>query len=650
MRRRLQGCSSPWRSLGVAGGAALSLAAAAAAAQDSPTDQQLADNNAGPRRVEDLSAFSIDQLAQLRVTSVSRRPQAVSAAPGAIFVITAEDIRRSGATSLPEVLRMAPNLEVARINAYDWTITARGFNSPESANKLLVLIDGRSVYEPIGGGVLWQQVSVSLENIDRIEVISGPGGTLWGANAVNGVINVILKSGQATKGPFLDVGGGGFERTGAFSFGGALGDHASFRVFANAFDFGATHPALASDGTDDAFRGVQAGGRVEGAFGAESFAVKGTAYSNQIADGGGNFEGETLLGRWAHAFAGGGSAELQAYFDNDVRKDPSLYESRQTFDIQVQDSFAGGARRHIVWGGEYRLWREDFVSNDAFFFASPRTTISLGSAFIEDEEALAPTLDLTAGLKLEYNSYSGLDWLPNLKVSWRPSDASMFWAAVSRAVRTPNRIERELEDPGFLVPAPEFRSEELIALEAGWRGEPSARLSLSVSTFYNLYSDLRTDEFIGSPFPIRLRNDAYGDTYGVEVWGKYQLASWWRLSAGANWLRKDLKVRAGFVDITDLQVGGQDPAWQAQIRSQMDLGRDVEFDTDLRGVDHVGRSPVPGYVEADARLGWRIRPHVEVALEGFNLLHEQHIEVWAPSSFPPRAIPRSVFARVRWGF
>ncbi len=426
-----------------------------------------------------------------------------------------------------------------------------------------------------------------------------------------------------------------------------MGAHWDLRVTASGFDYGRTAPATAGDTSTDAFRGGRIGGVLEGTYGADSYALKGFFYRNQIADDGGTFDGGSANAGYIHRFAGGGVADVQAYFSRDDRDQPTLFERRDTFDVQAQHSFQAGERHNIVWGGEYRLWREDFLSFDPFMFANPRTNISLGAVFGQDEIALKPDLKLTAGLKLEDNSYSGFDWMPNVRLAWSPSENEMLWAAVSRAVRTPNRIERELEDPGFLAPSPDFQSEKLVAFEAGWRAEPSQRSSLSLSAFYNIYTDLRTDEFSPTIFPIVLANGAKGETYGVEAWGKYELLPWWRLSAGANFLHKSFRLKPGHSDLAQLQVQGQDPAYQLQLRSQMDLPHGLRLDLGLRGVDHVDLAPVPGYVEADAHLSWRVARGVEVSIEGFNLLHDRHLEVYDPSTTPPRYIPRSVFARLR---
>ena len=615
-----------------------------------------ADGVAGPQTVEDLRGLSIDDLANLKVTSVSRRPQTLSRTPASVYVITADDIRRSGATSLPEALRLAPNLEVAQINAYSWTVTARGFNSPETANKLLVLVNGRSVYEPIGGGVLWQQVDVDLANIDHIEVISGPGGSVWGANAVNGVINVITKSGAETHGVSVAASAGTESRGASLRVGGKIGDHADFQLVADTSDYGRTEAATVADTSDDAFKTTHAGVSVRGTWDADTLSAGLSGYDNHIVDSdgglwGGRFWGEVLKGGWSRALDDGATLDVNAFASRDDRRDPTLFESRDVFDIEGQETLKLGERHMVVWGGEYRLYHEDFVSYDAFYFGNPRTTISLGSLYAQDEIALKRDLRLTLGLKLEDNSYSGFDWLPNVRLAWQPAENTLLWAAVSRSVRTPNRIERELEDPGILVPSPDFAAEKLMAYEAGWRAQPNRRLSLSVSLFYNRYDDLRTDSYNPvTVFPVVLENGARGRTSGIEAWAKYDVSSWWRLSAGFDTLHKSFNLIPGANDLTQLGVQGQDPHAQAQLRSQWTLQRIFEIDLALRAVGKVDNAPVPAYTEADAHFGWRVSDKLTLALDGHNLLHARHLEVWDPSTTAPRYIPRSVFLSLRYGF
>ncbi len=606
-------------------------------------------DSAGPS-VEDLRNLSIDELANLKVTSLSKRPEALSQAPAAVYVITADDIRRSGATSLPGALRLAPNLEVAQLNAYSWTVTARGFNSPETANKLLVLVNGRSVYEPIASGVLWQQVDVDLANVERIEVISGPGGTLWGANAVNGVINIITTQAKAAQGPAIQVSGGGYERNASLRYGGKLGTDTWYKIYAHAFGFDATRPVDPTDTSNDAFSGGNAVVRLGGTYRDADWSLKGETYTNHIADHGGTFTGQSYAAAWNRTSDTGVSTAVNAWFSRDIRNEPTLYESREAFDIEFQRARTLG-RHQVMWGGEFRYWWENFRSFNAFHFADPKTTISVGSVFVQDEIALRPDLRLTLGLKGESNSYSGFDWLPNVRLAWQPDESQLVWAAVSRAVRTPNRIERELEAAPFLVPAPNFKAEKLTAVEAGWRGRPARRVSLSVSAFYNQYNDLRSDSYNPvTVFPLQLDNGVRGKAWGMEAWAQFEVSEAWRLSAGANWLHKKFSVKPGALDIINAGVQGQDPGYQAQIRSQWQVSKSVEFDLAFRAVGKVDLAPVKAYQEVDAHVEWRVTDTLSLALDGHNLLHARHIEAWDPSTAPVRYIPRSVFATLRYGF
>jgi iron complex outermembrane receptor protein len=616
---------------------------------------------AGSARAEDLAAdttveklrdFSLEDLAKLTVVSVSKRDEPLSQAPASIFVITADDIRRSGATSLPEALRLAPNLQVARINSSQYAITARGMNSAESSNKLLVLINGRSVYEPIGSGVLWQQVNVAMATIERIEVVSGPGGTLWGANAVNGVINVITKQ-AGIEGLNLDVGGGDFDRNATATWGGKLGS-ASVRGTVSAFDRRGFDAVSPSETQQDGYKGVLGNLRIDGGDKDLGFSLSANAYNNHMQDADGRLWGGSVIGRVGKTLANGSTLDVEAYVARDDRSAIDTHERRDTYNLQVQDSMTVG-RHELVFGGEARVWREYFLSTNIFHFANPRATISIGAVFAQDVVALRPDLKLTVGLKLEDNSYSGLDWMPNLRLAWTPNDESLVWAAVSRAVRTPNRIERELIAPPILLPSPDFQSESLWAFETGYRVQPTPRTSLSVTAYYDAYDDLRTDQFtLPNLFPIVLRNGGVGETYGVEAWATFTPTDWWRLRAGANALHRDYRTKAGFNDLTQLQSAGLDPNYQAQLRSDMQLASNLDLDLALRRVGTVktvtGAVNAPAYTEADLRLAWRVREGLELSLSGFNLLHARHLEIDDSSTTPARTIPRSVYVGLRWGF
>jgi iron complex outermembrane receptor protein len=490
---------------------------------------------------------------------------------------------------------------------------------------------------------------VPLDNIERIEVISGPGGTLYGANAVNGVINIITKDSRDTQGGLQDGGGGNQDRLDTLRYGGRIGDNATYRVYGYGFDRASTPPYHASDIPSDAFFGGQSGFRVDGHSGANAYTMEGDLYDHSLTDNLGQFWGGNLNGYWSRQLENGSTVKLQAYYENDNQTVPTLTERLDTYDIQGQQNLKLGINQ-LVWGAEARAWQEALVSSGPFFFAQPTKLLWLGNVFAQDEISLRPNLVLTLGLKGEYYTFTGLDPLPNVRLGWQATPNVFFWSAVSRAIRTPSRIDRELQAPGFLAPSPSFQSEKLTAYEIGYRGQPTARTALSISAFYNVYSDLRTDALTNGGLPIVLMNGLAGDTYGLEAWASYSVFDWWRLKPGLNWLHKNLDLNPGATDFSQLQSAGEDPAYQVQLRSEMTLSSTVELDLAVRDVARVSRSNVPGYVEADARLAWHVTAATTLEIDGFNLLHPQHLEVFDPSTSPPQYVPRSVFARVRASF
>ena len=614
----------------------------------------------------DVNALSLEQLANVEVTSVSRRPEPLNRAPSSIFVITNEDIRRSGFASLPEVLRLAPNLEVAKINGYTYTISARGFNSPESANKLLVLIDGRSIYSPLASTVFWENIDVPLADIERIEVVSGPGGTLYGANAVNGVINIITKNAADTKGGLVEArtavsgnGLGGYR--GMLRYGFEPWDGGAVRLYGQVTRGGSTPPVSALDTSKTGLARADMGFRFDQVLGADTFDMEGEIFADHTTQS--NLEkarGANLNLHWTHNFDGGDSLMAQFTGDNSARIIPGQREELTTYGVQIQHNTSVFGTDAFIWGGEYRQFKESYYTPGlGFGFANPSNTISLWNVFAQEEYPLLDNLKATLGLKLEDNSYSGLDPMPNIKLAWQVSDTDMLWASFSQAVRTPSKVDRELAAPGILLPSPNFQSEKLTAYELGYRGEPAPRLSLSATLFYNLYDDLRSDQPTPvTVFPITLVNGTKGNTWGTEIWAKYGLTDWWGLSAGYTWLNKDFYTKPGFIDIANGQSEGQDPASQGQIRSQMNLFRDFEFDVDLRGVGKVttglsGTAPVslvPGYPEGDVRLGWHVFPSTELDFTVNNILHDRHLEVRDPSTAPPQYVTRSFVLSIRQSF
>jgi iron complex outermembrane receptor protein len=608
--------------------------------------------HAGAQTLRELGDLSIEQLSQVEITSVSKRAEPLSQAPAAVYVITSDDIRRSGATSLAEALRLAPNLEVARVNSQSYNISSRGMNSVNASNKLLVMIDGRSIYTPFFSSVFWDQQDVMLADVERIEVISGPGGTLWGANAVNGVINVITKTSAQTQGGLVDVKAGDFLQRGEGRYGGKLGDLGTYRVYALGFDQGNTRRPNGASAMDE-WRGKQAGFRADLATPGNSYTLQGDAYENLVDTPGGRRRGGNVLGRWNRSFAHG-SLSVQAYYDQqdrDVRDSGGggSFERTRTLDIEVEHAIDLGAHQ-IVYGAGHRTWRDRFTNTaNPFELKPPEETLNVTNVFAQDTVHLRDDVRLTFGSKFEYSTFSGWDVMPNVRVGWQVNADNFVWAAISRAVRAPSRLERDLTAPGIVNPSPDFQAEKLVAYEAGWRAQWSRVASISASVFYDDYDDLRTTKpNDATVLPVTFGNGWKGYTYGTDVWGSVSPAGWWRLDAGFEILHKRFHLKPGERDIAGSQtVLGHDPGHQVFLRSFFDLGRDVEIYVGLRQVGALSDVGVPGYTEADVRLGWRVTPALELSLTGENLLHRFHAEATEP---PVNQIPRSVFAGVRWSF
>jgi iron complex outermembrane receptor protein len=597
--------------------------------------------------VEDLRSLSIDDLANIEVTSVSKRPEPISQAPASVYVITSEDIRRSGAITLPDALRLAPNLQVARLTSQSYSISARGFNSYQASNKLLVLIDGRSVYTPLHAGVYWDQQQVMLEDVDRIEVISGPGGTLWGANAVNGVINVITRHSGDTQGGLVSTQWGNVDQRGALRYGGRLGENSSYRVYTQDLERG---PMALRNGNSatDAWDNEQGGFRVDSATLNNSFTVQGDAFDNAI-DLGGHNRGGNLLARWTHQLGAGSAIELQTYYDRVERTLPGLVDSLETFDVQAQHSFKAGEDHQFVWGGGYRRTTDEFANRLNPFVLDPESdTLTLANVFAQDSVKLDPALTLTLGTKLEHSSLSGLEYLPSARIAWQFAEDHMLWSAVSRAVRTPSRIDRNLVFPGVLERASDLESEKLMSYEVGYRGQPTTKSSVNVTLFMHDYSDLRVVGISPSSGLLVFDNKMEGQIYGVETWGDYQVLPWWRLSAGFVLMQKNLDLKPGATQIALDQHMGNDPDHQFSIRSSMNIFNDVEFDVGLRSVDDLPNPRISSYLQLDARIAWHLRPDLELSLSGFNLLDDRHPETGQPTE--RFEVPRTVLLGARWRF
>jgi iron complex outermembrane receptor protein len=646
----------------------------------------------------DLKQLSIEDLMNLEVTSVAKEPQRLLQAAAAIQVITADDIRRSAASSIPEALRLADGLQVAQINAHDWAISARGFNA-NLANKLLVLIDGRAVYTPLYGGVLWNVQDCLLADIDRIEVISGPGGTLWGANAVNGVINIITKAAQDTQGLYaLTAGGSELQEQAGIRYGATLAPGVYLRAYGKYTDRGRQ---VTSSGTsaDDSWHVGRGGFRLDAQPSAPNrLTVQGDFYSGAedvAATGGAGLTGGNILGRWTHATPGGALMNLQFYYDHTHLSQPfvaspaapffsgfpaaSLKDDLDTYDLDFQYHFASGARHKVSWGLGYRATHESDEDLSIVRFAPTVLSQTLYSGFVQDEIMLARGVYLTVGSKLEHNGYTGFEFEPSARLQWNLEPTQLLWAAISRAVRTPSRYDRDLLVPSglinappplqfpttFLKGSPDFRSETLLAYEAGYRAQIGPRLSTSVSAFYNDYHHLRSTTATATtavyvfPYPVFFQSNLEGETHGLELSASYQMLEWWRLHAGYDLLQEHIHVRPGEVDATGATNETADPQQQVALRTSMDLSRDMTLDAALRWVDslHINSGPtggpvvgtVPSYFELDSGIAWHATSSIEVSLMGRNLLHAHHTEYGFPS--PTREqIGRSVFGRVTWGF
>lgn len=618
--------------------------------------------------LQNLEQLSLEDLSKIEITSVSKTAEPVSDAPAAIYVITRDEIIRSGATRIPEMLRLAPNLQVAQTSANDYVITARGFSgnvaNQNLPNKLLVLIDGRSVYTPLYSGVYWDMQDVLPADIERIEVISGSGATLWGANAVNGVINIITRTSSDTQGGLVEVGTGNLTKGAGLRYGGILGN-TTYRVYAKAFDDEALEAPTGSS-AQDGWSKVQTGFRIDAKPGGEALTVQGDVYHNtqgKLNAPDDLIAGGNLLARWQHQFNSGSAVQVQAYFDQTQRfSDDDLAAGFvfKTYDLSIQHSFTLGSGNDIVWGAGERVNRYRITNTDAFLFDPASRTFTLANVFGQDSISLSKTVKLILGTKLEDDPYtSALTPLPSARLSWKVSDATLLWTAVSRAVRSPTPFDRDLvENLGpirFLKGDPNYQSEKLTAYELGYRGQPSANSSLSISTYYNVYDDLRSVELApgGTILPLQWGNGMKGDTYGVEIWGSYQVSPDWRLDAGFNAMHEDLRFKnnsagsLGLSGFPGLEQAGSDPSHQASLRSSMNLAAAITLDLDLR---YVGARPdpvVPSYHELNAHLAWSVSRSWVLSLSGFNLLHAQHQEYTEPSS---DSIKRSVFVNSRWSF
>lgn len=604
-------------------------------------------------QVAELTSMTLEQLSLVQITSVSRRTETLAGAAGAVYVISAEDIRRSGATSLPQALRLAPNLHVAQADANQWAISARGFNAT-TADKMLVMIDGRTVYSPLFSGVFWEAQAVMLADVERIEVMSGSGGTVWGSNAVNGFINIITRAARDTQGTLLTLGGGNADSLAGMRFGGKLGDNGYYRVYGQRSLRDATHNA-AGGSLGDAAQFTQGGFRADWAGPGQSVTLQGDVYGSSVHQGAAQppreLSGGNLLARLTRELGNGASLRLQAYYDRTERDQPgAINDKLDTLDMDVQHSFQLSPSQRWLWGGGYRFQSDQLVNlTPALAFTPASRDLRLVNLFAQDEFTLAPNLTLTLGLKLEHNDYTGLENLPNARLAWQLSPEQLLWMAASRTVRIPARLDRELVRPAnppytLLAPNDSFQSEVSNVFELGWRAQPSPAASYAITLFHHEFDRQRSVQptAIG---PV-IANQIDGDSTGIEAWGSLRISPHWRLTAGAMVQNLQLRVKPGAVSVGGTAALGNDAGQTWQLGTSWDLPGGLEFDINAR---HVGALPspvVPAYFSVDARLGWRMSGGPELSLVARNLFGPPYAE-WGVA--PQRPVyDRGVFANLVW--
>ena len=601
-----------------------------------------------------LKKLSIEELMNLEITSVSKRPERLSSAPSAIQVITQEDIRRSGVLSVPEALKLAANLQVAQVNSSQWAISARGFDNV-LANKLLVLIDGRTVYTPLYAGVFWDVQNLVLEDIERIEVISGPGGTLWGANAVNGVINIITKSAADTQGLFVEsVVGSKLPGLGSLRYGGKISDKLHFRVYGTTFKRSTTivHDTTAHDDWTMA----QGGMRLDWNASEKDVITAQSNYYNGRPDPDGGSPvmatGINALTKWNHKHSDKSDFQLKVYYDETFRDFRNKFTERlKTYDAEWQHRFRYKAHE-VIWGAGYRFLDHNVTNLPLFGFFPGHKQLHLFNVFLQDEFTIIPErLQFTLGSKIEHYTYTGFQYQPNARLSFTLNANNTFWTAASRAIRLPSRIDRDFSAsfaPGFVVlqGSKDMQAESVIASELGWRVQPREKISISLSSFYNTYDNIRSAEpGPNAGFPITIANGVKGKTYGAELSVVYPLTNYWRLRGGYTFLKKDLVVKSGSSDMNKASAESNDPQHQFIIQSMMDLPKNIELGAVLRYVAELPKPKVESYTGLDVRVSWRIVKALELSVVGQNLLENTHVE-FIDASHPAHQVKRSVYGKI----
>jgi iron complex outermembrane receptor protein len=637
-----------------------------------------------------LKELTLEQLGNVEVTTVSKEPEEVWKTAAAVYVITNEDIQRSGATTIPDVLRLAPGVEVAQIDSHSWSVGIRGFGGNLSRN-VLVLIDGRTVYSTLFAGTYWEVQNVVMEDVDRIEVIRGPGGTIWGPNAVNGVINIITKSSRDTHGAMVNAGGGNAEQGFLNArYGGGNSRGLDYRIYELGFDRG---PEYHPDGINfDRWRAMQAGFRSDWAKDArDNFTFQGDIYD----EGAGTAQtvanytmpysqnlyateprsGGNILGRWQRVYKEGEDFQLQIFYDRTNRYDPNFTDLRNTYDIDFLDRFRLPGRQQISWGfgARWSLGYNSIVVPGLTFLPEHRTD-RLVTAFLQDEIALIDKrLTFTFGTKFLETNFTGWQLQPTARLLWTPTNKQSFWVAFTHAVRTPSDVEEnftELEYTGQTVdglplfgrfnPNPNFRSEELNGYEAGYRLLLRKSLYFDIAAFYNHYGDLLSEDITGAPYvqaspgpviilPAQLGNGLVGTTKGIEFAPEWRPLPFWRLRASYSYLQMDINKPANSPDAeTPSTIVGSSPKHQIAVQSKLDFAKVFSFDLTYRYVDALPALTMPSYSTGDARFAWQVRRQFKLSVVGRNLFQPHHFEDGGVDPGPNIAIQRSVYGQITW--
>jgi iron complex outermembrane receptor protein len=641
----------------------------------------------------DLTARSLEDLMNIEVTSVSKTKQTLSHTAAAVFVISPEDIARSGATNIPDLLRMVPGVDVAEINANTWAVSVRGFNARFS-NELLVMVDGRPVYTQTFGGVFWDVLELPMEDIERIEVIRGPGGSIWGANAVNGVINIITKKTSETLGGLVVVGGGNTDQGfGTTQYGGRAGDQTDYRVYTE-YSNQAHLPSPGGQDGGDGWHLFQGGFRTDSVFSPkDTLTFQGDIYTGregsptvefpsvtataaQNIEVLANLSGGFIQGIWDHTSSADSDTSLKASYDR-YKLNDILGEHRGTLDIDFQDHFSGWTRQNIVWGLTYRYSASDSHGGLTVSLIPADLATQLFGSFVQDEITIVPEkFYLTVGAKLEHNYYTGLDFMPSARVAWVPTQHHTLWAAVSKAERTPTSIDTSIRSDlsGFTgaggVPAlvelignPHFKNEGLVAYEAGYRTTVLKELSIDFTAYYNDYNNQGTTEpaapfFVNTPAPPHLvvpltnENLMHGETQGVEVAVNWQPIHRWTLSPGYAFEEIHMHLAPTSLDTTSVsQAQGSSPDHSAQLRSHYELAHGLSWDASVFFVDRLANPVERAYTRLDSGLSWQFAEGATLGIFGQNLLGDTHAEFVDPTgSVRTTLVKRDAYAKFTWRF